>query len=93
MALFDNALKGWGTGLLVGIGAALAAPIILPAAAAVVRPVAKALIKGYFFVADTVKEVVAEASEQTSDLVAEARAEYTAGAAVSPATTEHQTEA
>jgi len=34
-----------------------------------------------------VKEVVAEGGEQLSDLVAEARAEYTTGAAMSTATT------
>jgi hypothetical protein len=48
--------------------------------------VAKGLIKGGLFVADSLKELVAEGSEQISDLVAEARAEYYAGAA-SAATT------
>ena len=54
------------------------------------RPLAKGLIKGYLAVADRMKEVMAEAGEQLSDLVAEARAEYTAGAAVSAATTEQR---
>lgn len=93
MALLDDALKGWVPGVLIGAGIALAAPILLPEAAAGVRPLAKALIKGYLAVADAVKEVVAEAGEQLSDLVAEAKAEYTASAAVSTATAGQSTEA
>jgi hypothetical protein len=40
---------------------------------------AKGLIKGGLFVADSLKELMAEGGEQLSDLVAEARAEYSAG--------------
>jgi len=87
MALFDDLLVGWGPTVLIGAGVALAAPILLPAVGAVVRPVAKGFIKGCLYLADTVKEVVAEGGEQLSDLVAEARAEYTTGAAMSTATT------
>ena len=87
MALFDEVLTGWGPTILIGAGVALVAPILLPAAATVVRPLAKGFVKGCLFVMDTVKEVVAEGGEQLSDLVAEARAEYTAGAASSAATT------
>ena len=90
MALFDDLLAGWGPTVLIGAGVALAAPILLPAVGAVVRPVAKGFIKGCLYLVDTVKEVVAEGGEQLSDLVAEARAEYTAGAAVSAATTEQR---
>ena len=89
MALFDNTLKGWGGGFLVGVGAALVAPIILPAAAAALRPVAKELIKGGLFVADSLRELLAEGEEHLSDLVAEARAEYKASAtSFASATTE-----
>ena len=79
MALLDDVLSGWGTTVLVGVGVALAAPVLLPAAGAVIRPVAKGLIKGGLFVADSLKELMAEGGEQLSDLVAEARAEYSAG--------------
>jgi hypothetical protein len=75
MALLDDMLKGGLPGVLVGVGVALAAPVLLPAAAAGVRPLAKALIKGGFVVATTVREVVAEAGEQLSDLVAEVQEE------------------
>jgi hypothetical protein len=81
MALLDEVFSGWGTTVLIGVGVALAAPVLLPAAGAVVRPVAKGLIKGGLFVVDSMKELLAEGQEQLSDLVAEARAEYTAGAA------------
>jgi hypothetical protein len=80
MALLDDLLTGGLPGVLVGVGVALAAPILLPAAAAGVRPLAKALIKGGLVVAESVQEVVAEAGEQLSDLVAEVREERTNGA-------------
>jgi hypothetical protein len=72
MALFDDVLKGWVPSALIGVGVALAAPIVLPALAAGARPLVKTLIKGCL--------VVAEAGEQISDLVAEAQAERAAGA-------------
>lgn len=81
MALLDEVFSGWSTTVLVGVGVALAAPVLLPAAGAIVRPLAKGLIKGGLFVADSLRELVAEGGEQISDLVAEARAEYGAGPA------------
>jgi hypothetical protein len=85
MALLDDGLKGAFPSIMVILGVALAAPIVLPAVAAVSRPLAKTLIKGYLALADTVKEYAAEAGEQVSDLMAECQAERsaagTAGAA------------
>ena len=78
MALFDDVLKGWGPSALIGVGVALAAPVLLPALAAGARPLAKTLIKGYFVVAESVQEAAAEAGEQLSDLVAEVQAERAA---------------
>jgi len=78
MALLDDGLKGAVPSILVVLGVALAAPIVLPAVAAVSRPLAKTLIKGYLALADTVKEYTAEAGEQISDLMAECQAERTA---------------
>jgi hypothetical protein len=85
MALLDEGLSGWIPTALIGVGVALAAPILLPAAASGFRPLAKTVIKGYLVVADSVKEVVAEAGEQLSDLVAEARAERAAAATAATA--------
>ena len=76
MAFLEDVLSGWGSTILIGVGAALAARALLPAAGAVIHPVAKGLIKGGFFIADSLKDLTAAGSEQISDLVAEARAEY-----------------
>ncbi len=81
MALLDDVLNGWGTTALVGLGVVVAAPLLLPAVGTLIRPVAKGLIKGSLFVVNSVQEFVAEGSEQLSDLVAEAKAEYRAGVA------------
>lgn len=75
MGLFDDGLKSSVPSILVVLGVAMAAPIILPAVAALSRPLAKSLIRGYLVLADTVKEFAAEAGEQVSDLMAEVKAE------------------
>lgn len=85
MGLFDDGLKGPTGSILVILGVALAAPIVLPAVASVSRPLAKSLIRGYLALADTVKEFAAEAQEQVSDLVAEVKAERTASMAAGAA--------
>ena len=76
MATPGEGLKGAFPSLLVVLGVALAAPIVLPAVAAVSRPLAKTLIKGYLALADTAKEFAAEAGEHVSDLLAECKSEY-----------------
>ena len=63
MGLFDDGLKTSVPSILVVLGVAMAAPIVLPAVAAVSRPLAKSLIRGYLVLADTVKEFAAEAGE------------------------------
>lgn len=85
MGLFDDGLKSSVPSILVVLGVALAAPIILPAVAAVSRPLAKSLIRGYLVLADTVKEFAAEAGEQISDLMAEVQAESTGPATAAAA--------
>jgi len=78
MATSDKGIKGAVPSILVILGVALAAPIVLPAVASVSRPLAKTLIKGYLALADTVKEYAAEAGENISDLMAECKAEHAA---------------
>jgi hypothetical protein len=81
MALLDNGVFGEGlkgnllTGLAIGIGAAILAPVVIPLAAAIVKPLAKAGIKGGLTLYERGKETVAEVGEVVEDLVAEARAE------------------
>ena len=67
-----------GSTALVGLGVVVAAPLILSFVGAVVRPLAKVAVKGGLFVVDSVQHRVAEGTEHVSDVVAEARAEYTA---------------
>jgi hypothetical protein len=75
MALIEDALAGWGGGFLVGLGAALVGPSVLPTAGSILRPVVKTLVRGALVVAGGVQELAADASEQVSDLVAEVRAQ------------------
>src|SRR5262249_31202355 len=92
MALFDDIVAGfesaWVPTVLVGVGVALVAPVVVPALAAGGRPLAQAVIKGGVMVCDKWAEVLAEGGEQLSDLVAEVRSELdaTATAAAAAAT-------
>ncbi|MGA1875618.1 MAG: DUF5132 domain-containing protein [bacterium] len=80
MALFEDMFKGLGTGVLLGVGIALAAPVLFPAVGEVVRPLAKSAIKGGLVLGDRIKEMGAEVYEQLCDLTAEAKAERAASA-------------
>ena len=77
MALMEDLTKGAGGSVLLGLGIAIAAPVLLPALATGLRPLVKAVVKGGVVVYDSLKETVAEAGEQLSDIVAEARSEMT----------------
>jgi|SRR5262245_37401470 len=74
MALFEDVFVGWGSGALVGVGAVVAAPIVLPRVGALLRPVAKGLIKGYFAVTDAVRGGVAETKQAVVSRAAQAQA-------------------
>ena len=84
MALFDDIVGGFGSAwvpsVLVGVGVALVAPVVIPALAAGMRPLAKAVIKGGIMVYDKGTEALAEAGEQLSDLMAEVRSDIDATA-------------
>ncbi|HEV3104649.1 MAG TPA: DUF5132 domain-containing protein [Trinickia sp.] len=62
-------------GLVVGVGAIVVAPILLPVVAAVSRPLAKSTIKTGVILFEKGREAAAEMTEVFEDLVAEARAE------------------
>jgi len=74
MGIFDNGLTV-GTGLVIGVGALILAPAVIPGMAAVVRPLAKASIKSGMMFVDKAMEMMAEAREMIEDLTAEARTE------------------
>jgi hypothetical protein len=58
--MFKDMLKRPGSGLLVGIGVVLLAPLVLPVVARAARPLAKALLHGYFGLIDELKSLVAD---------------------------------
>jgi Protein of unknown function (DUF5132) len=82
MALWGDMVEGLGgslvSNLLIGAAVVVLAPIVVPAVLVGMRPVAKTLVKGGVLVYDKGRAIVAEAGEQVSDLVAEARAEIAA---------------
>jgi hypothetical protein len=65
-------------GLLIGVGAMLA-PKLVPGVGKVVRPLGKILVRVGYEVAVKAQEIVAEASEQVQDMVAEIKTEKAAG--------------
>ncbi len=76
MAWYDNALKFSWPNVLVVVGVAVLAPVLLPALGCVVRPLVKGLVKTGLTVKDLAAGFVEETGEQASDLVAEAKAEH-----------------
>jgi hypothetical protein len=75
MSLLEDVFKG-GT-LLTGVGVAIGAAVVAPAIVPVLRPLAKSMIKAGLMAYDQGRVVLAELSEQTSDIVAEVRSEMT----------------
>jgi uncharacterized protein DUF5132 len=77
MAFFEDLFKGGNivTGLAIGVGAAVVAPLVAPAVTNLLRPAAKAAIKGGIMVYDRGREAVAQVGEAASDMVAEVRAD------------------
>ncbi|PPQ35358.1 DUF5132 domain-containing protein [Rhodopila globiformis] len=63
------------TGLAIGIGATILAPLVAPAVSTILRPAAKTVIKGGILAYDWGRQAAAEVSEAASDMAAEARAE------------------
>lgn len=73
MAMFEDALKGGNivTGLAIGIGMLVLAPVVKP----LVRPLARSVMKAGVTVYEQGREALAEFNEQAGDMVAEVRAE------------------
>ncbi|MGC8603897.1 MAG: DUF5132 domain-containing protein [Desulfomonilaceae bacterium] len=88
MAISNMMPKGtlW-TGILVGAGL-LVAPVVVPAVASAARPILKAVIKGGYMLYERGREMVAEVSELTEDLIEEAKAEVHADLAEAHETSE-----
>ena len=73
------------TGLAIGIGSAIIAPLVVPALSKAAKPLAKAAVKGGLVLFETSKEKLAVAHELVDDLLAEARAELAAEGEANPA--------
>src|SRR5207249_8459490 len=67
MALLEDTLGGWGGGLVIGLGAAVVGPAVVPVAGATLRPVARLLVRGLLAAGDGVRSVFAESSAQFTD--------------------------
>ena len=76
MAWYDKVITFSWPNVLVAVGVAVMMPVLLPVVGSVVRPVAKGLVKGGLIIKDSVVGFAAEAGEQVSDLVAEAKSEH-----------------
>lgn len=73
-------------GIAIGLGAAVLATAVLPALPAIVRasrPTARAAIKSGLVLLEKGREVMAEASEEFEDMMAEVKAELRAERSVS----------
>lgn len=79
MPKLDDLVKnGTPLGIAIGLGAAIAATVIVPALPAILRaskPTARAAIKSGLVLLEKGKEVMAEASEEFDDMLAEVKAE------------------
>jgi len=67
--MFKDLLKRPVTGILVGAGVVLLAPIVLPAAARAARPLAKVALHGYFDLMDWLKSLTADDEKKTTPVV------------------------
>lgn len=68
--------KNTGIWLAVGVGAAIAVPVLLPFLSAAARPLGRAVAKAGAVVADKARETAAEFGEIVEDFVAEAQTAY-----------------
>ncbi|MGA3172846.1 MAG: DUF5132 domain-containing protein [Syntrophorhabdales bacterium] len=66
------------TGLAIGVGSVIIAPLIVPALSKAAKPLAKAAIRGGLTLFETGREKLAEMHEVVDDLMAEAKAEIAA---------------
>ena len=74
MKLFNGGIK-LGSGVLVGAGVVILAPIVIPVVATVLKSLTKATIKGSLIAYHKAKIATAETIEGLEDLAAEAKAE------------------
>lgn len=93
MPKFEDLIKnGTPFGIVLGLGAAAVATVIVPALPAIVRasrPTARAAIKSGLVLLERGREVMAEASEEFEDMMAEVKAELQQERKVQKANTDY----
>jgi hypothetical protein len=67
--MFKDLLKRPVSGVLVGVGVVLLAPIVLPAVARAARPLAKAALHGYFTLVDGLKSLASKEEKELKPVV------------------------
>lgn len=77
VALFDNGFK-IGTPMLLGVGAMLLAPVIIPPAGSILKPLVKATVKSGLLLVQRGRDLIAETAEAFEDITAEIRTELIA---------------
>ena len=67
--MFQDLLKRPVSGVLVGAGIVLLAPLVLPVVARAARPLAKAVIHGYLALVDELKDLAADDETKPTPVV------------------------
>jgi len=82
VAFITDVFKGGNivTGLAIGIGGLILAPVVIPLAVSIVKPIAKVAVRGGAAAYRSGRNAMVEAGEAVSDIVAEAKAELHQGA-------------
>jgi hypothetical protein len=77
MSFVGDVFKGGNitTGLAIGIGSLILAPIVVPVVVAIVKPLAKVAVQGGVALYKTGRNAASEVGEAVSDIVAEAKAD------------------
>jgi hypothetical protein len=73
MKVFGSSLSM--SGVALGAGVILLAPVVIPVIGAILKPLTKAVIKGSLLAYQSAKVSIAETKEMVEDIAAEAKAE------------------
>jgi len=81
MSFAENVFKGGNivTGLAIGIGGLILAPIVVPALVGIVKPLLRVAVRGGVTLYEKGRDAASEAGEAVSDLVAEVKSELHPG--------------
>ena len=81
MSFVGDVFKGGNivTGLAIGIGGLILAPVVVPLVVGIVKPLAKVAVQGGVALYKTGRDAIAETGEAVSDIMAEAKSELDHG--------------